>query len=61
MNEKIELEIYMNFIPISQFDANLFLLAHMMQLEVICVLAPFLDYLHQFDPQKNSHDLGFNV
>jgi hypothetical protein len=51
----------MSFIPTSLFDAKLFLLAHMMQLEVICVLPPFLDYLHQFDPQTNSHDVGFNV
>jgi hypothetical protein len=42
----------MSFIPTSQFDAKLFLLAHRMQLEVICVLAPFLDYLHQFDHKK---------
>ncbi len=51
----------MSFIPTSQFDAKLFLLAHRMQLEIICVLTPFLDYLHQFDPKKNLDYVGFNV
>jgi hypothetical protein len=32
-----------------------------MQLEIICVLTPFLDYLHQFDPKKNLDYVGFNV
>jgi hypothetical protein len=49
------------FHPTFQFDAKLFLLTHRMQLEVICVFTPFLDYLHQFDPKKNSRDVGFNV
>jgi hypothetical protein len=42
----------MNFIPPSQFDANLFLLANKMQLEVTCVFTLFLDHLHSFDPKK---------
>jgi hypothetical protein len=42
----------MNSIPPSQFDAKLLLLTSRMQLEVTCVLVPFLDYLHQFDIKK---------
>jgi hypothetical protein len=39
----------MNYIPPFQFDAKLLLLASRMQLEMICVLIPFFDCLHQFD------------
>jgi len=50
----------MNFIPTSQFDANLLLLTSRIALEVTHVFAPFLDYLHQFHPKKSSHDVGYN-
>ncbi len=42
----------MSFIPTFKFDAKLFILACRMQLEIICVLIPFFNYLHQFDPKK---------
>jgi hypothetical protein len=42
----------MNFIPPSQFDAKLFLLASKLELEVIHVVTLFLDCLHSFDPKK---------
>jgi hypothetical protein len=51
-NEGLELEIWMNFIPTSQFDAKLLLLASKMQLEVTCVLVSFLDCLHQLIPKN---------
>jgi hypothetical protein len=51
----------MNFILQSQFDEKLLLLTSRMQLEMICVLGSFLDCLHQFDPKRSSHDVGFNV
>jgi hypothetical protein len=42
----------MNFIPPSQFDAKLFLLASKMQFEITHVLTLFLDCLNPFDPKK---------
>jgi hypothetical protein len=44
----------MSFILPSQFDENLLLLTSRMQLEMICALASFLDYMHQFF-QKEIH------
>jgi len=60
-NERLEPKIWMNFIPPFQFDAKFLFLISNMQLEVICVFAPFLDCLHQFDPKKVHMMVGFNA
>jgi hypothetical protein len=51
----------MSFIVPSKFDEKLLLVTNRMQLEIICVLASFLDCLHQFDLKRNSHDVGSNA
>jgi hypothetical protein len=55
------MEIQIIFVPPSQFDAKLLLLANTMQLEVKCVLVPLLDYLHEFDFKKCIHNVDYNV
>ncbi len=47
----IQLEIQMNFIPTSQFDAKLFLSMNRMWLGITHVVAAFLNCLHEFDPK----------
>jgi hypothetical protein len=58
---RLELEIQIIFVPPSQFDAKLLLLSNTMQLEVNRVLVPLLDYLHEFDLKKCTHNVGNNV
>jgi hypothetical protein len=60
ISERLELGFQMNSILPFQFDAKLLLLASRMQLEVIRVLASFLDYLHQFDPKTMMLALMLN-